>query len=183
MKLHIGSGFQRYDNFVNIDYDANCNPDYCLDIEKDILPFEDNSVDGVIAHHVLEHLGEGYFHFLKELYRVCQHGAMIDIIVPHHRHEYFINDPTHRRPITAAGLLLFSKRYNNLCIEQNFSASKLGHYFDVDFEVVDSLNVPEHKYIEMFTGKPKEEVERYMHEHSNIIVEVKIKVVVIKEYA
>jgi predicted SAM-dependent methyltransferase len=180
MKLNIGGGDTKYEGFVNVDYDANCNPDYCVDMEKDVWPFEDNSVDAVIAHHVLEHMGEGYFHVMKELYRVCEHGAMIDIRVPHHRHDHFINDPTHRRPITVDGLWLFSKKYNDSCKEQGAMASRLGYYFDVDFEIVDSRNVPDPSYIPVFEGKPKTEVEQYMHEHNNIIMEVEIKLVVIK---
>jgi hypothetical protein len=183
MKLHLGSGDKRFEGFVNVDYDELSKPDYCLDIEKERWPFDNNSVDQVIAHHVFEHLGEGYFHVLKELYRVCEHGAMIDIVVPHHRHEHFANDPTHRRAITADGLWLFSKKYNNSCIEQGAAASRLGHYFDVDFEVLDTTNIPDPIYIPIFTGKTVEEVERYMHEHNNIIMEVNIKLVVIKDYA
>jgi cyclopropane fatty-acyl-phospholipid synthase-like methyltransferase len=180
MKLHLGSGDRRYEGFVNVDYDQRCNPDYHLDIEKSVWPFADDSVDQVIAHHVLEHLGEGYFHVLQELYRVCQHGAMIDIVVPHHRHDQFANDPTHRRAITPDGLWLFSKKYNNSW--KDSAASRLAYYYGVDFEVADVTNIPDPLYIPVFTGKTVEEVEQYMHEHNNIIKEVNIKLVVIKQY-
>lgn len=183
MKLHLGAGDQRFDGFANIDYDVSCTPDYCFDIEKDIWPFHANSVDQVIAHHVFEHIGEGYFHMLQELYRVCEHGAIIDILVPHHRHDYYANDPTHRRPITADGLWLFSKKYNESCIAQGARASRLGHYYNVDFEVLDTNNIPDPRYIPILTGKTNVEVEQYMHEHNNIIMEVNIKLVVIKNHA
>ena len=182
MKLNIGAGDEKIDGFVSVDYDKNCNPDYCFDIEKDPWPFEDNYVDEVIAHHVLEHLGEGYFHVMQELYRVCKHGALIDILVPHHRHEYFADDPTHRRPITVAGMWLFSKKYNDVCKQSNARASRLGYYFGVDFEVVEYLEIPEDGYIKQFTGHPVEQVSVYMREHNNIIVELQMKLVAIKEY-
>ena len=181
MKLNIGAGDEKIDGFVSVDYDKNCNPDYCFDIEKDPWPFEDNSVDEVIAHHVLEHLGEGYFHVIQELYRVCKHGALIDILVPHHRHEYFADDPTHRRPITVAGMWLFSKKYNDLCKEKNDSSSRLGHYYNVDFELAGVENIPDQRYYKIFNGRPEEEVERYVQEHNNIIMEVIIKLKVVKE--
>lgn len=183
MKLNLGAGDQRFEGFVNIDYDKNANPDYCFNMETDPWPFEDNSVDQVIAHHVLEHMGEGYFHCLQELYRVCEHGAMIDILVPHHRHDYFLDDPTHRRPITLNGLRLFSKKYNDLCREQNARSSRLGYYYGVDFEVTDYLEIPSEFYIKYFEGKPKTEVEQYMSERANIIEEVHIKLTVIKDHA
>jgi hypothetical protein len=180
MKINLGAGTSRFEGFLNVDYDAKSNPDYCFNIEEEVWPFKDNSVDEVIAHHVLEHLGEGYFHVMKELYRVCKHGAMIDIRVPHHRHDTFAADPTHRRPITAMGMWLFSKKFNDTCIEKNYASSRLGHYFDVDFEIVDTRDIPDPQYIPLFEGKPKAEVEMYMHERNNIIMEVEIKLVVIK---
>ena len=182
MKISIGSGEKRIDDYINCDYDPLTNPDYCFDLEKDTFPFPDNSVEEVLASHVLEHLGEGYFHCIKELYRICKHGAVIHVHVPHHRNDNFADDPTHRRPITVRGLKLFSKRINQLGREQGVYASKLGEYFDVNFEVVDWNYVPEQKYIERFNGLPKDEVEEYIEQHYNIIHEIYIKMVVIKDY-
>lgn len=178
MKLNIGSGSTRYDGFLNCDYDSRYNPEYVFDLETDHWPFEDNSVDEVIAHHVLEHMGEGFFHTIKELYRVCSHDALIDIRVPHPNHITFLADPTHRRPITVPGLWLFSKKQNEA--HKNTPASQLGYYYDVDFEVLDYTEIPEEQYIKMFDGKPVGEVEQYMREHNNIIIETQIKLVVIK---
>jgi hypothetical protein len=126
-------------------------------------------------------MGEGYFHAIKELYRVCKHDAIIDIKVPHHRHEYFANDPTHRRPITAEGLGLFSKKYNDLCKQRGESASRLAHHFNVDFELAGVENIPDQRYYKIFNGRPEEEVERYVQEHNNIIMEVIIKLKVVKQ--
>jgi len=179
MKINIGAGGEKFEGFVTVDYDKNCNPDYCFDIEKEKWPFEDNSVDQVIAHHVLEHLGEGYFHVMQELYRVCSHGAMIDVHVPHPRHDAFLADPTHRRPITPLGLWLFSKKFNDT--HKDTSASRLGYYYDVDFEVTDVVEIPEDFYIKQFNGQPVEKVTQYMYEHNNIIKEFRLKLVVIKE--
>jgi predicted SAM-dependent methyltransferase len=182
MKISIGSGEKRIEDYINCDYDKNANPDYCFDLEKDPFPFDDNSVDEVLASHVLEHLGDGYFHCIKELYRVCKHNAIIHVFVPHHRNDNFADDPTHKRPITVRGLKLFSKRLNQLGREQGVYASKLGEFFDVNFEVVDWNYTPEKKYIERFNGLPKDEVEEYIEQHYNIIHEIYIKLVVIKDY-
>jgi predicted SAM-dependent methyltransferase len=62
MKLNIGAGDVKLSGFVNLDYDSISNPDYIVDIEKDKFPFDDNTVETVVEHHILEHLGEGYFH-------------------------------------------------------------------------------------------------------------------------
>jgi len=181
LKINIGSGYNSPEGFVSIDYDNNSNPDHCLNIETDRLPFDDNTVELVLAHHILEHLGEGYFHSLQELYRVCKHGAIIDIRVPHPRHDAFLADPTHRRPITPLGLQLFSKKFNEYCKKNSMASSTLGDYFGVDFDLVEWQYVPEEKYKEAFADKSNEYIEEYINERNNIIKEFHIKLTVIKE--
>jgi len=181
MKINIGAGNDKLEGFVSLDYDKKSNPDYCLNIEKDTFPFEDNTVEVVVAHHILEHLGDGYFHCLQELYRVCKHGAIIDVRVPHPRHDAFLADPTHRRPITPVGLQLFSKKFNQYCKEIDASSSLLGEYFEVDFEIVDWSYIPEDKYREKLEGMSKDYVEEYINERNNIVKEIHVKLVVNKE--
>jgi len=180
MKINIGAGDTNYEDYVKIDYDSKSNPDFLLDIEKDKLPFEDSTVESVIAHHILEHLGEGFFHCLQELYRVCEHGAIIDVRVPHHRHESFAADPTHRRPITIIGLQLFSQKFNQLCREQKLASSRLGEYYGVDFEILNFKYIPDHSIIETLSNLSQQEIEQYAEQHNNIISEVHIQLIVIK---
>ena len=180
MKINLGAGNARIPGFVNIDYDQNSNPDYALDIEKDPLPFDDNTVECVVAHHILEHLGEGYFHCLQEIYRVCKDGAIVDIRVPHPRHDCYLADPTHRRPITPLGLQLFSKKFNDHCKKTGAASSLLGEYFNVDFDILDWNYIPEEHYREKLADKSKEYVEEYINERANVVSEICIKMVVVK---
>lgn len=181
MKINLGSGPAQIDGFVNIDYDQNANPHHCLNIETDTLPFQDNSVDFVLAHHILEHLGAGYFHALQEIYRVCKHGAIIDIRVPHPRHDAFLADPTHQRPITPLGLQLFSKKFNQHCEKNNLAASVLGEYYGIDFDILEWHYIPSEKYKQFFSDKTHEFIEEYISERNNIITEYHIKLAVAKD--
>jgi SAM-dependent methyltransferase len=181
MKLNIGGGDVRMPGYLNLDYDPQSNPDYVVDLERDRFPFDDNTVETVVAHHVLEHLGEGYFHCLQEIYRVCKHGAIVDIHVPHHRHDSFAADPTHRRPITIIGMRLFSKKFNKLSREQGYASSRLGDFFGVDFEVLDFKYIPDDRCKTKFNTLTSDQLEEYAHEHNNIVSEVHIKLIVIKE--
>lgn len=179
MKLNIGAGTTRYDGFVNCDHSDLFNPEYIFDLEKDTWPFESNTVDEVIAHHVLEHMGEGYFHCLKELYRVCKNGALIDIRVPHYRNENQSNDPTHRRPITQTGLSLFSKKYNR---ENMHGASKLGLMHDIDFEIIEcehTLNTW-HPLYDHLSKMNQDDLSRYAYDKVNVFDETHIKLKVVK---
>jgi ubiquinone/menaquinone biosynthesis C-methylase UbiE len=181
MKLNIGAGDTKLQDYITIDYDAHTNPDYQLNIEKDRFPFDDNTVETVVAHHILEHLGEGYFHCLQEIYRVCKHGAILDIRVPHPRHDSFLADPTHRRPITIVGLQLFSKKFNKHCREQGYASSRLGDYFNVDFEVLTYQYIPDERARSKFQNFSAEQIEDYANEHNNIISEIHVKLLVNKE--
>ena len=181
MKINIGAGGKKVEGFISCDYDAKSNPDFLFDLEKDVFPFENNSVDVVLAHHVLEHLGDGYFHCLKELYRVCKHGAIIDIRVPHFRHDAFFADPTHKRPISVDGMNLFSKKFNKWCREQGNPASLLAEYFDVDFEVIEHQYIPQHQYKEIFNTMPRHEAQQFVTERNNVISEIHMKLIVVKD--
>ena len=92
-KLNLGCGFNKKpieEGWVNIDKDASVNPDIVRDLEKG-LPFDDNSIDEIYAHHVLEHT-EDFIFVLSEIYRVCKNGAEIEIEVP----LGITDDPTHK---------------------------------------------------------------------------------------
>ncbi len=181
MKINIGAGTNKKNDYISIDFDRETNPDFVLDLEKDKLPFDDNSVEAVIAHHVLEHMGEGYFHCLKELYRVCKHGAIIDIRVPHPRHDTYLADPTHRRPITPMGLQLFSKKANKLYKEQNFASSRLGDFYNVDFEILNFNYIPDEQSLITLSNLSESELEEYAKQHNNIILEINIQLIVVKD--
>lgn len=181
MNINIGSGYKRFNNFVNVDSDPNCKPDYLCNLEKDVLPFPDSSVDKVIAHHILEHLGEGYFHLIKELYRVCKNGALIDIRVPHHGHEVFFNDPTHKRPITVEGLRMFSQTFNRRDIEIGSATSTLGIMFGVDFEIVSYDYLHDAFYDNIVKTNTQEQNERLFREALNTTIETHVVWKAVKE--
>lgn len=182
-KLNIGAGYKRYDGYINLDGDVNCKPDIIINLDDTnlSLPFEENSVDSVKAHHILEHIGSGYFKLLQEIYRVCKPGAIIDIVVPHPRHEIFLNDATHVRPITVEGFRLFSKKFNQLEIEKGGASSTLGIMFNVDFEIVDYSYVYDPFYGEIIPKLSQMELMRLMREGLNTTLEIKIKLMVIKD--
>ena len=106
IKLNLGCGSKILLGYTNIDKFDTYKPDIVHDLEKFPYPFEDNSVNEILLSHVLEHVGQNpdvFNNIIKEFYRICVHGAIINIIVPHPRHDDFISDPTHVRPITVLG--------------------------------------------------------------------------------
>ena len=190
IKINLGAGYRPSPGYVSIDADPNCKPDIIADLErcKDVkLPLQDSSVDEVRAHHVLEHIGPGFLDLMREIYRICAHGAKIDIAVPHHFHETFINDPTHKRPITVEGLRLFSKAYNRLEIERGGSSSTLGLMLDVDFEIVEFQYIHDPFYdglLQKLQTQHDPELEEYaqrlFREANNTTLETRVWLMVVK---
>lgn len=187
MKLHLGCGDKRFDGFINVDKDPNADYDVLIDLETEKWIWEDNSIDEIIVHHLLEHLGDGYFHFLQEMYRVCKPDAIIEIVVPHPRHDVFLNDPTHKRPITLDGLRLFSQSYNRDCKRRDDGASRLGIYYGVDFDIVDFKMNFDGYWAPMLekemTPEHQKEIQHAIRSFNNVIVDVMIKLIVVKEYS
>lgn len=143
MRLNLGCGNKKPKDWVNVDKVATYSPDQIVDLEKLPWPWSDNSVDEIMLSHVLEHLGAAtdvYLGIIKELYRVCRNGAQIHIVVPHPRHDHFLGDPTHVRPIIPDGLMLFSQELNRNWITQGAANTPLGIYLGVDFAVT-SVNM------------------------------------------
>ena len=133
IKLNLGCGEKRYEGYLNVDKYGT--PDLKVDLEKFPWPWESDSVSEIKMIHVLEHLGKDvdiYFGIFKEIYRICQNSAKVFITVPHYRHEFFYDDPTHVRVVTPLGLQLFSKKANKLWAEQGAANSPLGQYLDID---------------------------------------------------
>lgn len=181
MKVNLGSGLKRIDGYVNVDSYAGCNPDYVVDLEKDNLPFEDDSVEAIHAHHILEHIGDNFLNLMKELYRVCKDGAIIDIEVPHHRHENFFGDPTHVRPITIEMLQKFSKKYNDWHIKTYNSFTGFGNLLNVDFEIIEHEYLIENDYLHLAKEGKYEEIAQYARRFNNVYTDLKVKLAVVKE--
>jgi SAM-dependent methyltransferase len=82
MKLDIGCGNHKREGFVGIDIAPGDQVDYVLDIEKDRLPFDDDSVDHVFSNHTFEHILSPQ-NILREIVRVCKHDALVEIWTPY----------------------------------------------------------------------------------------------------
>jgi SAM-dependent methyltransferase len=109
-----------------------------LDLETFPWPWPDGSIDEIKMIHVLEHLGQSVCTFngiIREIYRICRDGAHILIVVPHPRHDFFLADPTHVRPILEETIRLLSRKENLHSRANGYSNSCLAFELGVDFEL------------------------------------------------
>ena len=109
-KLNLGCGFDHREGFVNADSFEACAPDVLMDMEVHPWPFEDNSFDYVLLKHVLEHVGatfDGFKAVMRDIYRITAPGGIVDIQVPHFRHDTLLG-----RPRSCAGVRLHDVRHD-----------------------------------------------------------------------
>jgi SAM-dependent methyltransferase len=183
MKLNLGCGHERLTGYVNVDKFGE--PEVRCDLEVFPWPWETGSVDEVRLHHVLEHLGatsEVYLSVMKELYRVCRADARLTITVPHPRHDDFLIDPTHVRPILAESFQLFSKQK---CLDwkaRGVSNTPLALYLNVDFEVERVSHTPDPLWLaQLQAGKIKTaELEVMSQQIFNVLKQTEVVLRVIK---
>ena len=108
MKLNLGCGNDYKKGYINIDASKNVKTDKVWNLEKMPLPFKTNSVDEILAHHVLEHLNN-FVSLMHEFHRICKPGAIIKIKAPFYSSWGQFNDPTHVRFFTPFTFNYFKK--------------------------------------------------------------------------
>lgn len=155
VRLNLGCGLNRKPDWINVDRAVAASADMIVDLELHFWPWPDNSVDEIMLHHVLEHLGqrnETFFAIIRELYRVARPGAEITIVVPHPRSDDFMNDPTHVRAITPAVLRLFDRSMNDEWAKAGRPNSPLGLYLGVDFRIKSLTFLPDEPWFTRFNS-------------------------------
>lgn len=185
LKLNLGCGYNKINGWVNIDSSPLVNPDVLWDLEKTPYPFDDNSVDEILANHVLEHLGQltsTYLSIIKELYRICIGGAILHIRVPHPRHDNFLTDPTHVRPITIEGLQMFDQELNRIWINKRWSNTPLGIYLGVNFKIKSYNYILDPIFQQKLDkGQIKQtDLPYLLRTHNNVCTQINIELICIK---
>lgn len=97
--LHLGCGTHKMPGAIGVDIVALPGVDIVLDLDREQLPFPENTFEIVYAHHVLEHL-KNLAEVLGEIHRVCKPGAIVDVLVPYYTCVGAFGDPTHVRFFT-----------------------------------------------------------------------------------
>jgi hypothetical protein len=107
----------------------------------------------------------------------------VTVTVPHPRHDHYLNDPTHVRPITPQGLEMFSQKRNREWIGKGHGNTPLGLYLGVDFELTKVDVVPDEPWrSRLQRGEiTAAELQAAMRMHANVITEMTIVLRAVKE--
>lgn len=110
----IDAALYHYPLWLNVDKVAQPGIDEVIDIFAYPWKWADNSFNGALLSHLVEHvpheinsqdsrlkgMQDGWFAFFSELYRVLTDGAIVHILSPYGWSQGAITDPTHTRLIT-----------------------------------------------------------------------------------
>lgn len=102
VNIDLGSGdrgFTQYCENIGITSYPYDYPHF--NIEKDILPHENEIIDFITLNAVIEHI-EKPAHIFEEIFRVLKKDGVVFIRTPNWQLDYknFYNDPTHIKPYT-----------------------------------------------------------------------------------
>ncbi len=92
MRLNLGCSDRHLPGYVNVDI---CEPaDLIVDLDRMIWPWEDSSIDEIVAHDIIEHLPRK-ISTMNQLWRVLKPNGVVQIKVPTTDGTGAWQDPTH----------------------------------------------------------------------------------------
>ena len=95
LKLNLGCGYRKIEGYVNIDNRPDVSPDIIVDVAEG-LPYDDSSVDEVMAADFLEHIPIGKtVGVIEEIYRVLKPNGKFVHMTPSTDGRGAFQDPTH----------------------------------------------------------------------------------------
>jgi hypothetical protein len=179
MKFNMGCGRRKLAGWVNVDAEAQSEPDQVFDLEKTPWPWADGCASEVLFNHSLEHMGGDpgvFLAMMRELYRIADDGCVVQVNVPHPRHDNFVSDPTHVRAITPKTFELFDQNLNRRGVETNAANTPLGLYLGVDFETVKAESALDEPYWSQFQAGEltMDDLNLKMRTLANVVKEFKI---------
>ncbi len=129
------------------------------------LPFKDNSQKQLVATHVIQRVDD-VFEFMDEVWRVLKKDGTIQISVPYYTSVRATQDPTHKRAISEASFVYFSKKWREI--------NKIPYDVKCDLEVV-SIN---HAISQEYQGKSQEAIQYAITHYWNVVTDI---IVVLKK--
>jgi len=109
-----------------------------------ILPFPDNSIESVITHHFLEHVGDGFIDLIDDVYRVLVPGGKFRIIVPMYPSYSAYEDQDHKRLLGPESFLGFTGREGQTHWHESFATPYTNSRFELtslDYTPADVLGL------------------------------------------
>lgn len=133
-----------------------------LDDPKLELPFEDESVESIVSHHAMEHIGLGFERLIEECYRVLVFHGILRVIVPLFPSYTAVAEYDHKR-------YFMEGTFNGFCQEPDGGASMYDgfaeRYNTACFRLVDEDCSPPSPVTRMWTPEDAREIRVTLQKH------------------
>lgn len=185
--LNLGCGRRPVEGFINIDCMKLEGVDVVADLDdcnNTPLPFDENSVDGFYASHLIEHL-KNPLAFMEELYRIAKPNAEAIFNLPYGSSDDAFEDPTHVRQYFLYSFAYFSQptywradygyrgdwcvKKVSLLVDKDRYQDK--SYEEIMFEVEAYRNVVKEMIVELVAIKPARQPLRELQVSPEIVFE------------
>jgi predicted SAM-dependent methyltransferase len=98
IKINLGCGCDIRDGFINMDMYPVDDRVLFIDLNTLPLPFDDNSIDYIILHQILEHLDVNPYDFMMDVFRILKKDGIVHVGLP-----VYANNLVHNRFIHHTG--------------------------------------------------------------------------------
>jgi SAM-dependent methyltransferase len=95
-RLYLGAGSKRLPGYTHVDIVEGSGIDIVHDLNELPWPWDDGSIDSIVAEDVVEHLDINLVEFCNEAWRVMAPDGELFVRTPHHSGDSSWIDPTHR---------------------------------------------------------------------------------------
>jgi len=181
MKLNLGCGLDVRRDYVNVDVANIRGVDVVHNLELFPWPFEENSIDGIIALDVIEHLDD-FIGTMEEMYRILKDGSSIRLRVPYYNSWSRYVDPTHKRGFHELTFRYFDPN-SVMCIERPY-------YTKARFKIVEEhfilipfspyLTLPLLKKIKVSNSFFKKILSSIANHIGSVIIDIELVLVALK---
>ena len=123
LKINLGAGYDIKKEYINHDIVDLKGIDVVHDLNVYPWPWEDDSIDEIIALDVLEHL-DNFLASMEEVYRILKVGGIVSLKVPYWNSAYLYMDPTHRRGFHEATFYFFDPKKDHCKIRPYYTKAR-----------------------------------------------------------
>lgn len=146
LRLNLGCNDRSFKGFIGVDVAPGPGVDQIADLAQERWPWEDSTVEEILAYDVLEHLPNKR-HSMNELWRILKPGGIVRIQVPHATDgDGGHCDPTHVSYWTTSDFEYYQK--GNYARERFRNSSY--YAIKADFMIVGEIKTP--RYQRTFGG-------------------------------
>lgn len=187
--INLGCGKRPVEGFINIDCVKLDGVDVVADLDdckNTPLPFDNNSIDGFYASHLIEHIKDP-LSLMEELYRVAKPNAGALFSLPYGSSDDAFEDPTHVRQYFLFSFGYFSQPYHwraDYGYKGDWSIKRITLVVDkiryedksfkeIMFEVDTYRNVVKEMLVELVANKPARQPLRELQDKPDIKFEFK----------